>query len=317
VPPLVPAAGDTAPAPAPPPAPAAPPASPWPLRALAATAELEAEQAANPERKPGGFRLGSPLKVIKVAQHVAQQVAARRPATSAGSGAGSGAAPATGEAASALQRIAAPAQADGARPVAAAPSARAVDLRTTWPSDPDSGGWFANGVYYLRVRHPDRFVAIGGRIAKRYLDVSVTALFRKVGGPPGGTYGVIVRDEGPFPRDGVNQDGWFYVFEVNDLGQIGVRRRQEDHWLAVLPWTASAAVLPAGEPNELCVRATGVHLAFLVNGREVAHHVDRVAQAGAVGVFASGDPQVGARRRQEDHWLNEVALDRFSVEVPR
>ena len=50
------------------------------------------------------------------------------------------------------------------------------------------------------------------------------------------------------------------------------------------------------------LRAERDRLTFLVNGSEVATIVDSVLADGRVGVFVGGD-------------LNEVALDRFSVEL--
>jgi hypothetical protein len=70
-----------------------------------------------------------------------------------------------------------------------------------------------------------------------------------------------------------------------------------------VPWTRSQAVRQGGSPNELLVRATGTVLAFTINGVEVARVDDDVLTHGGVGVFAGGDN-------------NEVALDRFTVQIP-
>ncbi len=132
----------------------------------------------------------------------------------------------------------------------------------------------------------------------------VTGRFRKVGGPPGGGYGVIVRDQGPGPRDGMNQGGHYYVLEAGDRGDVGVWRRDEDHWVDLMPWTPSPAVHPGDAINELTVQAIGSQLLFVVNGTQVANlTVDSIPGEGAVGVFVGGD-------------LNEVVLDQFSVQVP-
>jgi hypothetical protein len=134
-------------------------------------------------------------------------------------------------------------------------------------------------------------------------DVAATAAFRKVGGPPGGGYGLIVRDQDPGRRDGVNQHGRFYVFEAGDRGEVGVWRREDDRWVDLLPWTPSAAVRPGGAANELTVQAAGQRVTFLVNGSVVASLADPLWADGAVGVFVGGD-------------LNEVVLDRFVLQVP-
>ena len=56
----------------------------------------------------------------------------------------------------------------------------------------------------------------------------VSATFRKTGGPPGGGYGLVIRDQGPAPRDGVNQNDEAYVMEAGDQGEyrrLAARRR--------------------------------------------------------------------------------------------
>ena len=132
----------------------------------------------------------------------------------------------------------------------------------------------------------------------------VTGLFRKVGGPSGGGYGLILRDQAPEPRDGQNQLGRYYVFEVGDQGQVGVWLRDGDHWLDLLTWTASEAVRPGAASNELTVTAAGDHLSFVVNGIPVASQTDTVLHRGGAGVFVGGDG-------------NQVAVDRITVSVPR
>jgi LPXTG-site transpeptidase (sortase) family protein len=171
-----------------------------------------------------------------------------------------------------------------------------------WPDDPAATAWHAGDGYRLFARRPGQFVALTAPVATLLRDVAVTAAFRKVGGPPGGGYGLIVRDQGPGPRDGLKQDGRFYVFEAGDRGEIGVWRREDDRWADLLPWTPSAAVRPGGAANELTVQAVGRHVTFLVNGSVVASLTDPLWADGAVGVFVGGDS-------------NEVALDRFVLQV--
>lgn len=134
-------------------------------------------------------------------------------------------------------------------------------------------------------------------------DPVVTAAFRKVGGPSGGGYGVIVLDQGPGPRDGSNQEGRFHVLEAGDRGEIGVWRRDSDGWIDVLRWLPSRAVRPGGATNELTVRVVGPRLAFSVNGTEVWSGIDdQNPGEGLVGVFVGGDS-------------NEVVLERFVVQA--
>jgi hypothetical protein len=166
--------------------------------------------------------------------------------------------------------------------------------------------WRAEGGLHLYAREPSRFVAVAAPIEATFRDVVVTATFRKVGGPPGGGYGLIVRDEGPGPRDGISQGGRYYVLEAGDRGEFGIWRREGDRWVDLIPWTKTAAIRPGGAANDLVVRAIGPQLSFLVNGFEVATHLDTGPAAlreGAVGVFVGGD-------------LNEVLLERFAVQVP-
>jgi hypothetical protein len=174
--------------------------------------------------------------------------------------------------------------------------------RPGWPDDPQGRAWFADGVYYLAAREPGQFVALGAPAPEVLRDVVVSARFRKVAGPPGGGYGLILRDQGPGPRDGRNQGGRYHVLEVSDSGQLGIWRRQEDHWEDLVPWIPSDAVHRGTEPNELVARASGVRLTLMVNGAEVARAIDSAPAAGRVGVFVGGD-------------LNQVALEHLVVQA--
>ena len=55
--------------------------------------------------------------------------------------------------------------------------------------------------------------------------------------------------------------------------------------------------------DDLIVRAVGPKLTFLANGLVLAEETDASPLAGMVGVFVGGD-------------MNEVLIDRFSVQVP-
>src|SRR5262249_44148932 len=106
-----------------------------------------------------------------------------------------------------------------------------------WPDNQQSTAWLANGLYHLNVRAPGRFVSVGAPGLQSSGDVEVTGRFRKVGGPPGGGYGLIVRDQGPDPRDGLNQGGRYYVLEVGEGTQFGIWRRENDHWVDLIVFT--------------------------------------------------------------------------------
>ena len=175
-----------------------------------------------------------------------------------------------------------------------------TDNRMSWPDNRASTAWFGGGDYRLAAREARRFAAVGAPINTPIRDAVLTATFQKVGGPSGGGFGLIIRDQEPSSRDGVQQDGHFYVLEVGDKGEIGIWRRAGDDWVDLLPWTPSEAVHVGGAPNDLEVRATGARLTMLVNGVQVASRVDDVLAAGGVGVFVGGDS-------------NEVAVQHFSV----
>jgi signal peptidase I len=185
----------------------------------------------------------------------------------------------------------------------AIPLSGAVSDEPGWPSDPTGTAWFVGSSYHLSANRATQFVAIAAPVPDVYADVQVTAMFHKIGGPPGGGYGIIVRDEGPGPRDGINQGGRYYVAEVGDRGEVGIWRRENDHWVDLQPWTRSEAVFVGGTTNELTLRAQGSKLTFAVNGHDVSSVSDGALASGRVGAFVGGD-------------FNEVILDRFTIEVP-
>jgi len=196
-----------------------------------------------------------------------------------------------------------PSAATPVTPVAALPK---VDFSAgrpaspAWPNNPNSTAWLAPDGYHLFARQADSFVAVGVG-SDQLRDAVVAATFHKTGGPPGGGYGLIVRDQEPASRDGLNQAGRFYVFEVGDRGEVGIWRRAEDHWVDLVPWSPSAAVQPGAAENQLRVTAAGDQLAFLVNGVEVAATSDAMLTFGGVGVFVGGD-------------LNQAVLTRLTVQ---
>jgi hypothetical protein len=188
----------------------------------------------------------------------------------------------------------------------AAPSPLLLDERFQefadgWPDDNDSTAWFTDGTYRIFAREPGNFVAIAAPLFRPLADVVVTASLRKVGGPDGGGYGLIVRDQGPGPRDGANQSGRFLVFGVGDRGEFGVWLRDGSRWVDVVPWTPSEAVRLGTGRNELSVTATGDDLTFSVNGQRLSQlTLPVLPHAGQVGIFVGGD-------------LNEVEVDRLTI----
>jgi hypothetical protein len=179
-----------------------------------------------------------------------------------------------------------------------------ADNRAGWPNDPQSTAWLAVGGYRLFARQPGQFVAIPAPLTESFRDVVITGTFRKVGGPPGGGYGLIVRDQRPRSGSTTSQGGRFYVLEVGDRGEVGIWRREEDRWVDLVPWTPSEAVQPGSASNEVSVQAIGPRLTLRVNGTDVATVEDAALEMGAVGVFVGGD-------------LNDVVLQRLVVQAVR
>jgi hypothetical protein len=157
-----------------------------------------------------------------------------------------------------------------------------------WPNSQESTAWLAADGYHLFARRSQQFVAVEV-LPGPLRDVTVAATFHKSGGPSGGGYGIIVRDQGPGPRDGLNQGGRYYVLEVGDRGEVGIWRREQDQWVDLLAWSPSSAVHPAGAENQLLVSAQGEQLTLSVNGTQVASATDAALESGSVGVFVGGD----------------------------
>ena len=177
-----------------------------------------------------------------------------------------------------------------------------VDNRMHWPDNTGSTAWLDQPGYRLVPREPGHFVAVSVPFVRPLADVVLTGTFHKRGGPPGGGYGLILRDQRA-AEDGLAQDGRYYVLEVGDRGDVGIWRRENDHWVDLVAWTPSDAVRQGSAPNTLEAWAIGQRLTLVVNGVEVASAVDPALSAGSVGVFTGGDG-------------NDVLLDRVAVRVP-
>jgi hypothetical protein len=194
-------------------------------------------------------------------------------------------------------------------PTPQAAGARLLDERfannaRNWPSNPQGTAWLTSGSYRLIPRQAGQFVAIGAPIADVLQDVVVSATFHKLSGSPeGGGFGIIVRDQGPDPRDGVSQGGQYYVLEVGDKGEIGIWRRDTDHWIDLIPWQRADAVRTGTATNDLTVSAIGNRLSLSVNGTEVATRTDNTLTTGRVGLLVGGDG-------------NQVAVDHVSIQTP-
>jgi hypothetical protein len=173
-----------------------------------------------------------------------------------------------------------------------------------WLDQPSGSAYLDNSAYHLEPRLAGQFVAVSVPGVEDLQDVVLSATFRKLSGPVGGGYGLIVRDQHAGLRDGKAQAGRYYVFEIGDRGEMGVWLRDGEEWVDLLPWTMSDVVKPGTAANELTVSAIGDRLSFMVNGIPVASLRDSMLQRGGLGVFTGGDG-------------NHVSVERLTVRVPR
>jgi hypothetical protein len=270
-----------------------------------------AENSIDPAASPNSSAItaGTPSAPINP-QRPTPDAATNGPSASAGAGALTGAAaPAQPTLPPQPDKVASQAGAAAPQPNAGAGSI--LDERFTTnsgklPSTPQGTATLTNGSYRLTPRLAGQFVAVAAPMTPTIdlpRDISVTADFRKLGGPGGGGYGIIVRDQGSPPLDGINQNGRYYVLEAGDKGEIGIWRRDGDRWVDLLPWQHADAVKTGNAANELTVRAIGNRLSLSVNGAEVATRSDANLAGGNVGLFVGGDG-------------NQVAVERFIIQTP-
>lgn len=172
-----------------------------------------------------------------------------------------------------------------------------------WPNTTDGPAQLASSEYVVRTRMAGQFVAIGVPMPQVFEDVTVSATFRKVNGPAGGGFGLILRNQADTPNDGVDQNGHYYVLEVGDRGEVGIWRREDERWIDLVPWQPASAVNTGTGVNEIIARAAGAHLTLSVNGVQVATRDDPTYRAGTVGLFVGGDGNV-------------VSIDRFTIQQP-
>jgi hypothetical protein len=160
--------------------------------------------------------------------------------------------------------------------------------QTNWPENPPYATWSA-GAYRLAARDQGHFVALAAPIAEVPPDVEVRARFQKTGGPAGGGYGIILRDQSNPTLNGVQQGGSYYVLELDDRGEVGAWRRDEDQWIELMPWTRTGVDRPANAVTDLQARAAGDVLALSADGSQILQVQDRTLASGGVGVFVGGD----------------------------
>ncbi len=169
-----------------------------------------------------------------------------------------------------------------------------------WPNDPLAGARLVPVGYRLTPPIDNQVLVIGAPVESSLRDVLIGATFRKLGEASGGVFGLFLRDRGPGPRDGRNQAGHYYVAEVDDRGEVGIWRRQQEGWVELVPWTPSAALRPAPTSNDVSFEIVGGRLTFIVNGTPAASAHDTELDYGGVGLIVAG---VG----------NDVLVERFVV----
>ena len=125
----------------------------------------------------------------------------------------------------------------------------------------------------------------------------VGGTFRKLGGPSGGVYGLVLRQRG---LHGERTSGRYYVAQVDDRGLVGIWRREQDTWLELVAWAHCTAVRPADAANDLSFEVVGGRLTFIVNGQPAASTHDAVLDHGGVGLFVGGEG-------------NDVLVERFII----
>jgi hypothetical protein len=185
---------------------------------------------------------------------------------------------------------------------------RFVDGRSGWPNEPGGTAWISNsetlgGSYELRVRDAGGFTVIEAPLAATFRDAVVTARFRKVVGPPGSSYGIIVRSTGIAAVGGIKDSSRYYLFEASDLGEYEVLRRDDDRWTSLVPRSISPHIRPGTGDNELVALVIGEQLSFRVNGVEVASVRDSQLKEGGAGVFVGGE-------------ANHSSVQHFTIEAP-
>jgi len=169
-----------------------------------------------------------------------------------------------------------------------------------WPDDSVAGARLVPVGYRLTPPLDNQVLVIGAPGESSLRDVLVAATFRKLGGASGGVFGLFLRDHGPGPRDGRNQAGRYYVAQVDDQGEVGIWRHEQEGWVELAPWTPSAALRPAPASNDVSFEIVGGRLTFIVNGTPAASAHDTALDRGGVGLIVAG---IG----------NDVLVERFVV----
>jgi hypothetical protein len=158
----------------------------------------------------------------------------------------------------------------------------------SWPNDPEAEIRRVEGGLRLRPMIGDHWLAVGAPVGPALRDVLVGARFRKLGDQADGTYGLLLRDGGPGPRDGRHQTGRYYVAQVSDQGMVGIWRRDGESWLELVAWTPCAKLRSGQATNDLSFEVVGGRLTLMVNGQTAASANDALLDHGGVGLVVGG-----------------------------
>jgi hypothetical protein len=174
---------------------------------------------------------------------------------------------------------------------------QASDVTTMgWPNDPRGVGWLADGSYHVALTQPTDFLVLRAPVSDSLRDVVVTASLRKVSGPDEAAFGLAVRDQRSSDGSSSGLAERFYAFEINDRGDVSIRRKDGDGWTDLAPWARSSSVRTGQASNQLTVQAIGANLYFLVNGVQVGSQRDNALATGGVGLFVDGETQIALDR---------------------
>jgi hypothetical protein len=171
-----------------------------------------------------------------------------------------------------------------------------------WPNDPFGGARCAAQGYRLTARLEDHVLTVAAPVSAELRDVLVGATFRLLGGPEDGAFGLITRDRSIQSSGSSTQSDRYYVAQANARREVSIWRREQDHWVKLVPWTPCAALASGLAPNDLSFESVGARLTLLVNGQPAATANDAALDAGSVGLFVNGHG-------------NDVLVDRFVVQV--
>lgn len=150
-------------------------------------------------------------------------------------------------------------------------------------SDAQADQGYRGGKLFFAVQAADLLVwdNPGGNFQDFALEVEAWP----VSGGPENSYGVLIR---------YVDDGNFYRFDLSGDGYYALSKLENEEWIMLADWQASAHVKPQGEVNLIKIVCRGPKMTFYVNGQELIGVEDDSFERGDVGLFASTftDPNI-------------------------